>query len=177
MEMAKFMYLDNNKSQPLPLHTLFTYNADIHEHNTRHHYDPHINIRRTKSLSLSFIHRAPALWYTTSSEIKNAKNVATIIIKSMTYILILVSRGVGLALDMISLCTGSWSHGDAAVWDTLHIIFFMLLFHMSHILLFTSLTYIYVYSLLLHTLNCVCIGLCSPFPFVSLTYPFISQYF
>ena len=39
LEMAKFMYLNNNKSLPLPLHTLFTSNADIHEHNTRHHND------------------------------------------------------------------------------------------------------------------------------------------
>ena len=71
---------------------------------------------------------------------------------------------------------GSWSHGDAAVWDTVHIFFFILRFHMSYILLFTiTLTYLYVYSLLLHTLNCVCIGLYSPFPFVYVT--FIPQFF
>ena len=35
--------------------------TNIHGHNTRHSHDPHINTRRTETLSHSFIHKAPAL--------------------------------------------------------------------------------------------------------------------
>ena len=48
-----------------------------YSHSTSHHNDRHINIRITQTLSLGFIHRAPALWYTTSSEIKNVKTVVS----------------------------------------------------------------------------------------------------
>ena len=52
---------------------------------------------------------------------------------------------------MMSLCTDSWSHGDAAVWDTLHVIIFYftvsyvvyLIIHFSHLplCLFYLITY------------------------------------
>ena len=59
LEMSKFMYLHNKGLLPPPLMTLFMPNTNIHQHNTRHRNDPHINTRRTQSLSRSFIHSAP----------------------------------------------------------------------------------------------------------------------
>ena len=76
-ETVKFMYLNQRNELPLPLQTLFTTNANIHGHNTRHRHDPHINTRRTETLSHSFIHKAPALWYTVPSQIKNVKTVGS----------------------------------------------------------------------------------------------------
>ena len=77
LETVKFMYLNQSNELPLPLQTLFTTNANIHGHNTRHRHDPHINTRRTETLSHSFIHKAPALWYTVPSQIKNVKTVGS----------------------------------------------------------------------------------------------------
>ena len=74
-ETVKFMYLNQRNELPLPLQTLFTTNANIHGPNTRHRHDPHINTRRTETLSHSFIHKAPALWYTVPPQIKNVKTV------------------------------------------------------------------------------------------------------
>ena len=76
-ETVKFMYLNQRNELPLPLQTLFTTNANIHAHNTRHRHDPHINTMRTETLSHSFIHKAPALWYTVPSQIKNVKTVGS----------------------------------------------------------------------------------------------------
>ena len=76
-ETVKFMYLNQRNELPLPLQTLFTTNANIHGHNTRHRHDPHINTRRTETLSHSFIHKAPALWYTVPSQIRNVKTVGS----------------------------------------------------------------------------------------------------
>ena len=74
LETVKCMYLNHRNELPLPLQALFTTNANIHGHNTRHRHDPHINTRHTETLSHSFIHKAPALWYTVPSQIKKCQN-------------------------------------------------------------------------------------------------------
>ena len=56
-------------SQQTQIYTDTTHDIDRH--------DPHINTRRTETLSHSFIHKAPALWYTVPAQIKNVKTVGS----------------------------------------------------------------------------------------------------
>ena len=77
METAKLMYLNQKRELPLPLLSIFTTNQNIHQHYTRHHNDPHIQTRRTQTLSHSFIHKAPESWYNIPTQIKSAKTVGS----------------------------------------------------------------------------------------------------
>ena len=73
LQLGKLMYRHSNNSLPTPLLKLFTPNRDIHSHNTRHSMDPHIQKSKTQIMAKSFLHRAPAIWYTLPQPIKDSK--------------------------------------------------------------------------------------------------------
>ena len=55
------MYSFSNGQLPQSLQSLqclFTLNVDVHQHNTRHHKDPHVVSRKSSVVSKSFIHAA-----------------------------------------------------------------------------------------------------------------------
>ena len=45
-------------------------NVDFHQHNTRHHKDPHVVSRKSSVASKSFIHAAPKIWFELRANIK-----------------------------------------------------------------------------------------------------------
>ena len=70
----------NSKNEiPSPLIELFTRNIDIHNYNTRHSKDVHIQSRKSDQTSRSFLHQSPKLWLTIPEVIKNAKSLASTI--------------------------------------------------------------------------------------------------
>ena len=75
IHLAKIMYQHKNKLLPRPLQALYTPNTDTHQHNTRHRNDPHITRNRTHTVNKTFIHKAPAFWYTLPDSIKEARTI------------------------------------------------------------------------------------------------------
>ena len=75
MAKCMYMYQHKNNSLPQPLQALYTFNTEIHQHNTRHKHDPHITRYTTHLVRKTFIHKAPEFWYTLPDNIKNAKTV------------------------------------------------------------------------------------------------------
>ena len=61
-ESLKLMYDILNGNAPEELLSIFSQNIDIHEHNTRHRHNVHIQSQRTHKASMSFLHNGPRLW-------------------------------------------------------------------------------------------------------------------
>ena len=79
LESYKFMYMNSKNQIPSPLTELFTRNIDIHNYNTRHHKDVHIQSRKFGLTSRRFLHQSPKLWLTILEVIKNARTFASTI--------------------------------------------------------------------------------------------------
>ena len=75
IQLGKLMYQHKNNLLPKPLMLLYTPNTEMHNHNTRHKDDPHINSRRTNQYNQSFLHKAPEIWYNIPEEIKSARTL------------------------------------------------------------------------------------------------------
>ena len=71
------MYSNYNKTLPKPIQALYTPNINIHSHNTRQQNDMHIMGRGSKLVSLSFIHRSPAIWLQIANEIKQTGTLSS----------------------------------------------------------------------------------------------------
>ena len=85
LESCKFMYMNSKNEIPSPLIELFTRNTDIHNYNTRHSKDVHIQSRTSDQTSRSFPHQSPKLWLTIPEVIKNAKSLASTISQGKKY--------------------------------------------------------------------------------------------
>jgi len=72
VELSKLMYQHVHSTLPSPLQQLFTFNSHTYDYNTRHKNDPHITQRRTELVSKSFLHKAPQLWLSIPSNIKQS---------------------------------------------------------------------------------------------------------
>ena len=144
LETVKCMYLNQRNELPLPLQTLFTTNANIHGHNTRHRHDPHINTRRTETLSHSFIHKAPALWYTVPSQIQNVKTVGSFRSKIKRELLNKSTKIKIISIFLVALAYWRWDRRavisgtlDIAVvlykyfvmYNKFHLLFFLFLYN------------------------------------------------
>jgi len=62
IQLGKCMYLYNNGYLSPTLRNLFTINAEVHDHNTRQRFDPHVVARTTCAASKTFIHEGPKFW-------------------------------------------------------------------------------------------------------------------
>ena len=67
------MYSFSKGQLPQSLQCLFTQNADVHQHNTRHHKDPHVVSRTSSVVSKSLVHAAPKIWFELPANIKLVK--------------------------------------------------------------------------------------------------------
>jgi hypothetical protein len=74
-EQIKFMYVLSRSEQPPAINALFTFNNTVHSHNTRRHNDPHLQTRKSKIFSDSFICAAPSLWASLPLYIKTAPSL------------------------------------------------------------------------------------------------------
>ena len=72
---------------PKQLTDLFIPNSNIHSHDTRHRYDPHIRQRNTDKSSRYFIHKAPDIWYNLPQEMKQLKNINALTNKLKNYMI------------------------------------------------------------------------------------------
>ena len=77
LDLCKLMYSNYNKTLPKPIQALYTPNINIHSHNTRQQNDMHIMGRGSKLVSLSFIHRSPAIWLQIANEIKQTRTLSS----------------------------------------------------------------------------------------------------
>jgi len=59
----------------MPLQNLFILNSDIHSYNTRNKNGPHVTDRNYTTISKSFIHAAPQIWYNIPEETKRVKTL------------------------------------------------------------------------------------------------------
>lgn len=75
IQLGKFVFKFTNNLLPVPLLSIFSLNYNIHQHNTRHSRDPHIEPARTKRLQRYFIHTAPKLWLELPNIVKTAKSI------------------------------------------------------------------------------------------------------
>ena len=73
LQIAKYMYALNNGTLPKALINMFTMNNEIHTHNTRNRYNPHVTTRRTIATSKTIRHKGPVVWYTIPNHIKKDK--------------------------------------------------------------------------------------------------------
>ena len=79
------MYSFSNGQLPQTLQCLSTLNADVHQHNTRHHKDPHVVSRTSSVVSKSFIHAAPNIWFELPANIKVCKTTKSFQYKLKSY--------------------------------------------------------------------------------------------
>ena len=79
------MYSFSNGQLPKLLLCLFTQNVDVHQHNTRHHKDPHVVSRKSSVASKSFIHAAPKIWFELPANIKACKTTKSFKYKLKSY--------------------------------------------------------------------------------------------
>ena len=84
LESCKFMYMNSKNEIPSPLIELFTRNTDIHNYNTRHRKDVHIQSRKSGLTSRSFL-QSPKLWLTIPEVVQNAKSLASTISQGKKY--------------------------------------------------------------------------------------------
>jgi len=75
MNVAKYMYALSHRTLPIKLAQTIKNNQDVHEHNTRNRFNPHILARRTNIACRSIQYRGPDIWYNISEEIKLAKTI------------------------------------------------------------------------------------------------------
>ena len=75
-QICKFMYDYNKGSLPRGLSGIFSYNHDVHAHNTRHRNDPFITSRRSVFASKSLLHLGPKLWHAIPSNIKESNSAS-----------------------------------------------------------------------------------------------------
>ena len=73
LESCKFMYMNSKNEIPSPLIELFTRNTDIHNYNTRHSKDVHIQSRKSNQTSRSFLHQSPNHQKSLASTISQGK--------------------------------------------------------------------------------------------------------
>ena len=72
LEMMKLMYDNYHNNLPHPLLDLFLSNQNIHNYNTRHARDPHLEVHKYKVVSESFLHKAPSEWAKLSIDITSS---------------------------------------------------------------------------------------------------------
>ena len=75
IQLGKFMYAFSTGHLPQTLRCLFVLNAEIHQHHTRHRYDPHVVSRANNLVSKSFIHAAPKVWLTLPPDLKSCNTI------------------------------------------------------------------------------------------------------
>ena len=85
IQLGKLMYSFSNGQLPKSLLCLFTQNVDVHQHNTRHHKDPHVVSRKSSVVSKSFIHAAPKIWFELPANIKACKTTKSFKYKLKSY--------------------------------------------------------------------------------------------
>ena len=72
LEMMKLMFDNFHNDLPEPLLDLFKCNTSIHNYNTRHARDPHLEIYKYKVVSESFLHKGPFEWTKLSHDITSS---------------------------------------------------------------------------------------------------------
>lgn len=72
LQLGKFMYSYVNGLLPQSLQTLFTTNASVHEHNTRHRSSAHIVATNNSSIARTFVHEGPKMWLSLPLNIRNS---------------------------------------------------------------------------------------------------------
>ena len=77
LQVGNFMYQYFNGHLPISLHNLFVMNAAVHDHNTRHRYDPHVVSRSSNAETRSFIHEGPRYWLGLPHIIRNCISEAS----------------------------------------------------------------------------------------------------
>ena len=77
LQVGNFMYQYFNGHLPMSLHNLFVMNAAVHDHNTRHRYDPHVVSRSSNAETRSFIHEGPRYWLGLPHIIRNCISEAS----------------------------------------------------------------------------------------------------
>ncbi len=69
------MYDYTTSKLPPPLLELFTPNTQIHQHNTRNRFNPHITARETNFMAKTFLHQGPKVWSELPPHTKNARTL------------------------------------------------------------------------------------------------------
>ena len=72
LEMMKLMYDNYHNNLPRPLLDLFLLNQNVHNYNTRHARDPHLEVHKYKVVLESFLHRAPSEWAKLSTDLTSS---------------------------------------------------------------------------------------------------------
>jgi len=67
--LRKLMYFCVHDKLLTPLSTMFSANAEIHDHKTRQRLGPHVQKRQTSKIAKTFIHQGPKLWSNLASEL------------------------------------------------------------------------------------------------------------
>ena len=62
LQLGKFMYQVNNNNLPLPIMSLFTSNAEVHDHFPRQRNNLHFRHRRTAHANKSVTYMGPTVW-------------------------------------------------------------------------------------------------------------------
>ena len=89
--LGKFMFSSVNFTLPQPLLHMFTYNRDLHQHNTRQKDHLHSCNRRTALVAGSFIHKGPEYWSNLPEKIRQLQTVKSFNKQHKEYMLSLYS--------------------------------------------------------------------------------------
>ena len=73
IELAKFTFMQKEKSLPSPLLNIYNQNNRVHSYKTRQHLDMHINKIQVDIVFRSFVYKGPCVWSKIPPEIKLSK--------------------------------------------------------------------------------------------------------